>query len=296
VPARRRRDVPSPPRFDPLHPAEIGRLLRERLEEQELTSFPPPEFLGAGLYAIYWVGKLPLYSRLKDTMVPVYVGKAEAGNSSYGYEPNYDANKLWKRIEKHANSVREVEGPSSTAIHRDDFRVRFLALDDAWIVLGERALLREYRPVLWNSIMNGFGSNPPGTARKNARSVWDTVHPGRPRAGQLPNRKFTLGEMLERIERGIEISLTPEGKRRNDLLDQLRSERYPVIWAPAKDRDPNQRLRVSDEHRFLAEIERMGISISDNDYRTVAASEIANLDNESDADDQTNAEFDSSDE
>jgi hypothetical protein len=194
--------LPKPDRFNPLDPDSIGTMLRERLEKNDPQSFPPQPFRGAGLYALYYVGDtIQEYRPLVDEFnlgrgIPVYVGKAEAGSSNYRYGPDYDATKLYKRIEKHANSISEVERINGEQnLRLTDFRVRFLSLDDAWIVLGERALLRAYRPVLWNTIVNGFGSNPPGTARTNARSVWDTMHPGRDRAGQMPNRVMTLVEM-----------------------------------------------------------------------------------------------------
>ncbi|WP_169313862.1 Eco29kI family restriction endonuclease [Stackebrandtia nassauensis] len=264
---RKNPGIPNPERFNPLDPTQIGKLLREKLEEQSPHPFPPGRFLGAGLYAIYWVGDFPLYAPLRDSNVPVYVGKAEAGSSSYGYEPDYGTDKLWERIDKHARSVSEVEMSSDATISRADFRVRFLSLEDAWIVLGERALFREYRPVLWNAIMNGFGSNPPGGARKNARSVWDTIHPGRARAGEWPNRSFTKDEMLSFVERGIEISLMHESARREAALSVLRENRPPVIWAPAKKSDPDKRNRIFDEGRFFSEVERMGLTIDPSDYR-----------------------------
>lgn len=270
MPSPRREPVAAPPRFDPLDPSQIGASLRRAIEERDLTSFPPPQFTGAGLYAIYWVGSGGIYDRLRDRDAPVYVGKAEAGNSSYGYEPDYGEKKLWGRIDKHARRVAEVEGNPDAGITRTDFRVRYLPLDDAWIVLGERALLRAYRPVLWNSIMNGFGSNPPGQARTNPLSVWDTIHPGR-RAAGMPNRFMTRREMLDRVARGVEISVMGEGTEREAALTALRTEKLPVIWALADRKDPDRRMRVFDETRFLAEARRLSLTLGPDDYRLATA-------------------------
>ncbi|WP_425266378.1 Eco29kI family restriction endonuclease [Amycolatopsis coloradensis] len=41
--------------------------------------------------------------------------------------------------------------------------------------------------------------NPQRTARRNARSAWDTLHPGRGRAEQIPHRKFTLQQIRDRV-------------------------------------------------------------------------------------------------
>ncbi|EHR48750.1 Eco29kI restriction endonuclease [Saccharomonospora marina XMU15] len=270
--------LPKPDRFNPLDPAAIGAILRERLEQEESHDFPPDPFRGAGLYALYYVGDgIPEYQPLANEFrqgrhIPVYVGKAESGNSSYGFEPDYNATNLSDRIAKHADSVAEVERFNGGGnLRLVDFRVKFLSIDDAWIVLGERALLRAYRPVLWNSIVNGFGSNPPGTARKNARSVWDTMHPGRERAGQLPNRRLTLAEIRDRVAEGVEISLI----RKDDVRDKriAAMKRTKVIWSPPSGKSTDKRIHVADERRFLAEIERLGLSVPE--YRTNSADEFS---------------------
>lgn len=252
-----RAEVPPPQIYDPLALGNIQRMLREELEARPLDTFPPEPFRGAGLYALYYVGDLAIYRPLEDgdRQVPLYVGKAEAGNSSYGEPTNEAGFQLWNRVVKHARSVDEA----TVNLSVDDFRVRHLPLDDAWIVLGERALLRAYRPVLWNTLLPGFGANDPGTARRNARSIWDTVHPGRPRAGGMCNRRFTLDEMHERIERGVEIALMEEGPDRDAAITALKAYRRPWIWKPGRRAaDP---IVVNDEPRFTAEMARLGETV-----------------------------------
>ncbi|WP_081809621.1 Eco29kI family restriction endonuclease [Amycolatopsis keratiniphila] len=268
---RKLEHLPKPRRFNPLDPAAIGTLLRERLEQEQPHSFPPAPFRGAGLYALYYIGaRVAEYRPLTEAFtaghqIPVYVGKAAAGNSNYGQEPDYDNTNLYDRIAKHAKSVSEVENSGIRGnLALKDFRVKFLCLDDAWIVLGERALLRAYRPVLWNTIVNGFGSNEPGTARANARSVWDTMHPGRGRAGPLPHRGLTLDEMKARVAEGVRISLISDNESRDARLDAL--PRPSTIWVPAKKLDPDKRIWVRDEDRFLSEVKRMGLATPQ--YRT----------------------------
>jgi hypothetical protein len=247
-------DAPPPEIYDPLALGNLQTMLREELEARPRAEFPPDPFRGAGLYALYYVGELGIYAPLVETdrEVPVYVGKAEAGNSSYGEPTDENGFQLFDRVVKHSISVEEA----TINLKTDDFCVRYLPLDDAWIVLGERALLRAYRPVLWNTLMPGFGANPPGTARRNARSIWDTVHPGRLRAGGLCNRRFTLGEMHERIAMGVRIALMDEGPERDKAVKELKAFRRPQIWKPAK-RSSDQ-IIVGDEPRFLAEMERLG--------------------------------------
>lgn len=249
-------------KFDPLRLDIISENLRQALGERRRVPFPPSErFSGAGLYALYYKGPLPIYATLRDGDIPVYVGKAEAGNSSYGDPPDEGRPKLYDRIAKHARSIQEVTD-SGGDIRVADFEVRYLLLDDIWIVLGERALLRTYAPVLWNTLMPGFGANPPGTARQNARSIWDTIHLGRPRAGEVCNRRFTRSEMEDRIRRGINISFMDEGTRRQAALADLRAERVQMIWSPPRKRARDPRLRVFRVDAFERENAAIGSSIT----------------------------------
>lgn len=263
----RRRGTAHEPehKFDPLRLDILSRNLREALDARPRVEFPPADrFAGAGLYALYYKGPMELYGELRDHDVPIYVGKAEAGNSSYGEPFNEQLPKLHDRIAKHASSVREVANHGG-GISSDHFEVRYLLLDDLWIVLGERALLRAYAPVLWNTIMPGFGGNPPGTARNNARSIWDTIHPGRLRAGNVCNRRFTHSEMVDRIQRGIEISLMPEGEERDEALRKFKT-RAQMIWEPAREGSRDKRLRVFRVDAFVNENAAIGSSIEAHEW------------------------------
>lgn len=248
--------------FDPLALRNLQEVLRERLERAELDDFPPEDFLGAGVYALYYVGDFDLYAPLRSTerKVPIYVGKAEAGNSSYGEPASPDGFQLVKRIKKHADSVAEA----SQTLSITDFKVRYLPLDDAWIVLAERALLREYRPVLWNTVMPGFGANAPGSDRQNARSIWDTIHPGRPRAGRLCNRRFTLEEMRERVHLAVSASVLEEGDERTAAIEALESYQRRPIWRPRKKQEGGPRVVVQDPVRFLSEMRRLGLEVPEH--------------------------------
>ncbi|WP_272497508.1 Eco29kI family restriction endonuclease [Actinomadura terrae] len=258
-------------RFDPLSLDQLSRNLREALDDQPRIPLKSlPSFPGAGLYALYYTGSLPLYERLKDGDVPVYVGKAEAGNSSYGDPPDEAKPALYDRIVgKHRVSLEEASAEDCGGnLNLTDFDVRILPLDDVWIVLGERALLRAYSPVLWNTLIPGFGANPSGTARTNARSIWDTIHPGRPRAANRTcNRRFTRAEMEDRIRDGIAISLLPEeDPQREARVRAVRWRRANMIWSPAKKGASDQRLRVYRVDAFIAENAALGVDIGPNDW------------------------------
>ncbi|MFG2901518.1 Eco29kI family restriction endonuclease [Streptomyces zaomyceticus] len=256
---------PTSPQFNPLGLDLLGRNLREEMDGRprvpldEVKPFP-----GAGLYALYYKGDLAIYGGLKGVDIPIYVGKASAGDSSYGDPPNLAQRKLFDRISDHRRSISEPDN-----IQASHFDVRYLTLDDIWIVLGERALLRAYSPVLWNTVMTGFGGNPPGQGRRNARSVWDSVHPGRKRAaGLLCNRSYSAAEMEKLILDAIEISLMDAGEQRDDKLQEFRNRSTGVIWQEAKSAGKGPKpVLVFREDVFLEENSRFGVDLSDVDWQ-----------------------------
>lgn len=145
-------DVTSP-QFNPLGLDLLGRNLREEMDGRPRVPLDKVKpFPGAGLYALYYKGDLEIYEGLKGSDIPIYVGKASAGDSSYGDPPNMSERKLFGRIRDHRRSINEAAN-----LDASHFDVRSLTIDDIWIVLGERALLRSYSPVLWNTVMTGFG-------------------------------------------------------------------------------------------------------------------------------------------
>lgn len=149
------------------------------------TLSPPESFLGTGVYALYYTGKNPLYSkyaelnRLSYTSA-IYVGKAvpkgwrQARSSD---NPLDQSRELCNRLREHSRSI----GVTSDLFVKD-FMCRFVIFEDAgsdMIGTIEAALIKLNRP-LWNSAMDGFGNHDPGSGRyEQARSDWDVIHPGR---------------------------------------------------------------------------------------------------------------------
>ena len=87
---------------------------------------------------------------------------------------------LFKRLCEHANSIDQA-----TNIDLQDFRCRFLVVDDIWIPLAESLLIEMFLP-LWNRKIDGFGNHDPGKGRyEQQKSAWDVLHPGRPWADKL---------------------------------------------------------------------------------------------------------------
>ncbi|WP_217201693.1 Eco29kI family restriction endonuclease [Streptomyces buecherae] len=263
---------PASPQFNPLDLDLLGRNLREEINRRprvplnEIDPFP-----SAGLYALYYKGDLEFYHGLKGTDIPIYVGKASAGNSDYGDAPDLTQRKLFDRITDHRGSINEPNN-----LHASHFDVRYLTLDDIWIVLGERALLRAYSPVLWNTLMTGFGGNPPGQGRRNPRSIWDSIHPGRKRAaGRLCNRSYSSSEMEKLIQDGIKISLMDPGEQRDEKLKEFRNHPKEIIWKEGKGsggKGPKP-LIVFRKDAFMEEDARFQVDLSDIEFHLAGVPE-----------------------
>lgn len=149
---------------------------------------PPPKFVGAGIYMIYYTGDFELYQPIASANSgrkfnqPIYVGKATPAGSRKGGKgldtPHGEA--LWKRLDDHAESIE-----AATNLRLADFRIRWLVVDEVFIQLGETLLISHYKP-LWNIVIDGFGNHAPGKGRKGGKKpLWDVLHPGRKWAKKL---------------------------------------------------------------------------------------------------------------
>ncbi len=162
---------------------------------------PPPEnFIGAGVYALYYIGKSPLYKHLYEAnrisfVQPIYVGKAVPRGWRQA-RLQKAANELYARLNDHENSIKQAKN-----LRIDDFRCRFMILEDAaadMIGTVEASLIRQYMPI-WNSCIDGFGNHDPGSGRYDqAKSDWDILHPGRQWADRLKGKHPTLKAIIEK--------------------------------------------------------------------------------------------------
>jgi len=183
--------------FNPLDKKNLGASVAEALLTKEVHPLGSlPKFVGAGVYAIYYTGDLPIYENLakmnRDGLFlwPIYVGRAVPSGSRRGIETEKEMEPaLQKRLREHANSIK------STQLKIEDFYCRFLVVDDIWIPLGESLMITRFTPV-WNTLIDGFGNHTPGSGReKGMRPKWDTLHPGRKWAEKLPPHKDTAEEI-----------------------------------------------------------------------------------------------------
>jgi hypothetical protein len=169
--------------------------------------------MGAGIYAIYYVGSFPAYQKISERNLddhfaqPIYVGKAVpkgARKGSFTFDSSR-SNALRSRLGQHGASISESQNLSL-----DDFFYRSLVVEDIWIPLGESVLIEEFRP-LWNLVVDGFGNKDPGKRRATQfKSMWDVLHPGRQFAEKLAPSNWTAQKLEERIAQALAGALPPE--------------------------------------------------------------------------------------
>lgn len=192
--------------YNPLDKLNLGRSVVEAMLIQiacPLSAVTP--FAGAGIYAIYYHGPFEPYTMISGDSQgihakPIYVGKAVPSGSRKGSSlaASVSGRWLYGRIVEHRDSIAAVERHGSN-LRVSDFSVRYLAVDDIWIPLGEALLISSFNP-LWNVVIEGFGNHDPGAGRYNGmRPLWDVLHPGRAWAERCQPRTETREELGRRI-------------------------------------------------------------------------------------------------
>lgn len=170
-----------------------------------IQPIPPLEdFEGAGVYALYFIGKKGLYKNFHNInrlefRQPIYVGKAVPKGWRQGRIAISSSHELYRRLCDHAKSIATVSN-----LDICDFVCRFMILENAasnMISTVEAALIRYYQP-LWNCIVDGFGNHDPGSGRyKQERSEWDTLHPGRIWASRCAESSKSVDDIISDIKK-----------------------------------------------------------------------------------------------
>ena len=194
--------IPAPTPFNPLDKKNLGDSVAEAMLNTPVHPLPPSPFIGAGIYALYYNGSFMPYRLVSEAnsnekyLQPIYVGKAvPAGARKGGFGLGADPGiVLQRRLVEHAESISQAKNLSL-----DDFRCRYLTVDDIWIPLAESMLIEMFSPV-WNRLLDGFGNHDPGSGRYNQQmSPWDTLHPGRDWATRLKPNTSTSEQIAERV-------------------------------------------------------------------------------------------------
>ncbi len=182
--------------FDPSNPDTIGRLVVLGLLAQDrvLLSELRPTY-GSGIYAIYYVGQHPAYTEISGTETPIYVGKADP-DEPRAATPREQGVRLFGRLADHRGAVREVEkyatdNSDPNPLLVKDFECRRLVCATNAQLVAERHLIDMFKPA-WNSETKiCFGISKHGDSsetRRNKKSPWDVLHPGRDWAMSSPVR------------------------------------------------------------------------------------------------------------
>jgi len=189
--------------FNPLDKRNLGASVAAALLKRPAGPLPPSNlFPGAGIYALYYIGDFGPYQSLAERnredwyQLPIYVGKAvppgaRKGGFGLGTAPG---NAIFSRLREHARSIQQTRN-----LKVQDFFCRYVISDDIWIPLGESLLIEQFQP-LWNVLIEGFGIHTPGAGRKKqVQSKWDTLHPGRALAHDLPPNPQSAAELEKMI-------------------------------------------------------------------------------------------------
>lgn len=214
----------TPPSFNPLDYTILSASLRDALMASPLIPLGAIEpFYGYGVYALFYEGDFPAYSRLAGVnrdnpgSWPIYIGKSSPSTrTGLHLDPNdiggRDAGQgLYSRVSgDHRASIE-----NATNLEIADFSTRLLVLSYVWVPLAETSLIAAYEPV-WNAYLSGFGNHAPGGGRTAGRlSKWDELHPGRgrePRAGR--------GFDPEYLSRQVEAQLEDTWQRKFRRADE----------------------------------------------------------------------------
>ena len=189
--------------YNPLDKKNLGISVADAMLAKSVSPLPPESrFIGAGIYAIYYVGDFrpyaPIVERNRDGRFesPIYVGKAiPAGARRGGGLGVTTGPVLFRRLTEHAQSISRAEN-----LKLSDFFCRYLVVDDIWIPLGESLLIEKFAPI-WNSTVEGFGNHDPGSGRYNSQKPpWDVVHPGRSWAERLQDNRRSAQQILDVLD------------------------------------------------------------------------------------------------
>jgi hypothetical protein len=214
--------------FDPGDPDTAGRLVALALIAQERVPMARiARTYGSGVYAIYYRGEHPAYAAVSRTETPVYVGKADP-KSANARTSREQGPQLYGRLADHRRMIKTVgtfaiEKNLPYPLRVEDFDCRKLVCATNAQLVAERHLISTFRPVWNNEVGICWGISKHGdsaSTRKNKRSPWDVIHPGRPWAmdGVLED-KMSAADITRMVSE--HLALNPPYKSRARIVQQL---------------------------------------------------------------------------
>lgn len=220
--------------FDPGDPKTVGRMVALALLAQpRLPLASVPDAYGSGVYAIYYNGDHPFYEAISHTETPIYVGKADP-ETPEASTPREQGSKLTSRLKEHAKTIRAADAHAHEnhlpdglfPIRLKDFECRRLVCATNAQLVAERHLISTFWP-LWNSETKVcWGMSKHGDShktRKNKRSPWHVIHPGKAWAADTTDEKqedaLSPSEIQRRI--GELLERTPPRRSHEQLLEEM---------------------------------------------------------------------------
>lgn len=165
-------------------------------DKRPLNTLADTPFFGSGVYAIYYHGKSEkAYLPLSGSETPIYVGKADPKNPQ-AETVEEQGQSLYLRLKEHAKSIAKAD------LSLSDFCYRASPIQTGMQAAVEDFMIRLFLPI-WNKevkICFGIGKHgDSATTRRNKRSPWDTMHPGRKWAAGTESDQLSRKEIEKRI-------------------------------------------------------------------------------------------------
>lgn len=200
--------------FDPADSRMFGQFAALALvaQQRERLDLVTPTF-GGGVYALYYTGSFAPYAPLSGTETPIYVGKAQPAKGASTFQDQGPA--ITRRVAEHARNIDLARSTLKVA----DFDCRRLVIVPGWEAAAESALISLFHP-LWNNSygpLHGLGKHGDSAdTRKNKRSPWDTLHPGRPWADAIDGDQKPHAQILAEI--ATHFAQHPPIKHQDEVL------------------------------------------------------------------------------
>ncbi len=165
-------------------------------DKRPLHALADAPFFGSGVYAIYYHGKKEAaYRPLSGSETPIYVGKADPKNPQ-AETVEEQGQSLYLRLKEHSKSMSKADLPLT------DFYYRAAPIQTGMQAAVEDFMIRLFRPIWNKEIKICFGIGKHGdsaTTRRNKRSPWDTMHPGRKWAAGTESDQLSRREIEKLI-------------------------------------------------------------------------------------------------
>ncbi len=138
----------SLPPYNPLDKLNLAKSVANALLNTPVRAMSGiNDIMGAGIYAIYYIGEFPAYIPIVNQNIdgqfkqPIYVGKAiPKGGRKGGLGADASTGAaLRDRLRQHATSIDQAVN-----LRTDEFFYRCLVVDDIWIPLGENMMIEVF--------------------------------------------------------------------------------------------------------------------------------------------------------